>query len=129
MRRMSEIESKLDKILQLLTEQHEIGMTELRRILRKAEAQSKELQILHRIVAKSEEACFPWFDLPGPRMRQVEKVIAYLREHPTAKLTLACQRVFTPCEGNYPNVTSLQTYCYKHRIWVFAKHTLEADEG
>ena len=126
---MSETEEKLDTILKLLIEHHELGMKELRRLMRKNVSMEREIRILHQIVAKTEQTEFPWFSLPSAKMRQVERVIDYLREHPTAKLTLACQRVFTPCEGNYPNVASLQTYCYKHRIWVFAKHTLEADEG
>ena len=75
-----------------------------------------------------EYAANVWFSLPSAKMRQVERVIDYLREHPTAKLTLACQRVFTPAEGNYATAESLQSYCYRHRIWVFAKNTLECEE-
>ena len=88
----------------------------------------REIRILHQIVAKTEQTEFPWFSLPSAKMRQVERVIDYLREHPTAKLTLACQRVFTPAEGNYATAESLQSYCYRHRIWVFAKNTLECEE-
>ena len=74
-----------------------------------------EVRILRQIVASGAQLEFPWFKLPTPRRRQVEAVIAYLREHPNrAVFTLprACRDTFVETEGGYPGAGALASYCY-----------------
>ena len=82
-----------------------------------------EIRILRQIVNSGSQLEFPWFRLPGPRRRQVEAVISYLREHRDRRiftLPRACEESFVPVPGGYPNPRALAAYCYGVKLedWI-----------
>lgn len=80
----------------------------------------REVKVLRKVIAEGCEATSPWCRLSEPRMRQVEAVLACLREHRTYTVRQAARKVFRKTHGGYPTYNALSTYCYSIRLGMFA---------
>lgn len=50
----------------------------------------------------------------GMRLKQFERVCAYMKNHPTHTLYSACQSVWRKADGGYPTLKSLHRFCLDH---------------
>ena len=90
-----------------------------RRRSRRLAALRREIRELRRIINEGEQMAFPWFDLPRPRMKAVEAVHGYMREHPDANILSACRATFRLADGGYPNLKALAAYCYQINLEMY----------
>ena len=83
----------------------------------------KELGVLRRIIADGEEVEYPWFDYKQPKMRQIQAVFEYLKEHPNRDLYTvprAVREKFARIPGGYKTTGALQAACYRCRVALYA---------
>ncbi|MBO5906236.1 MAG: hypothetical protein J6Q84_07450 [Kiritimatiellae bacterium] len=93
-----------------------------RKIYKQNLAQQSEMKILRHIIRSGEQLEFPWFKLSGARLRQVEAVIAYLKEHSNREiytLPRACRETFKFSPDGYPTHEALAAYCYRVKLQSF----------
>lgn len=108
-------EPKEDQIRRLVEEHHDLAVREFRRMAAELAALHDEIKILRKVIASGEQMEFPWFKLPQARRRQVELVIAYLKDHANREvytLSRACADTFVEVPGGYPSISALRAYCY-----------------
>ena len=79
----------------------------------------KEMKVLRKVIAEGGEPTFPWYRLKEPRMRQVEAVLACLREHTTFTVKQAAKKTFAKTYGGYPGYRALSAYCYSIRLGMY----------
>lgn len=104
----------------LIREHQDLAIKEFERVVRKLESLEKQVGILQRIVAEGEQMQYPWFhikgDMNGHKCKQVEKVLEYLKAHPSINVLGAIQATFEPDSLGYNNFESLKSYCYRIKL-------------
>lgn len=106
-------------IERLIVENRELAVREFAGLSRRLAALRREIRELRRIINEGEQMTFPWFDLPRPRMKAVEAVHGYMREHPDVNILSACRATFRPADGGYPNLKALAAYCYQINLEMY----------
>ena len=91
----------------------------LKAVERKAEQNGKMLRILQEVVVNGTGETLPWHRLKPARMRQVQAVVEFLREHRCCSIRHAAKRTFTKAEGGYQDAENLASYCYDHKVKMY----------
>ena len=91
----------------------------LKALERKAEQNGKALRIIQEVMANGTGANLPWHRLKPARMRQVQAVLEFMREHPSCTVLHAAKRTFVRTEGGYPDAANLASYCYDHKVGMY----------
>ncbi len=96
-----------------------VAAKEIKQIRFKVDEIQKSIAHLRSVIADGEEKTFPWHALAYQKMKQVEAVLEYLREHRTATVSVAVQKTFRKVSGGYEKWTGLKSYCYRIDIGLY----------
>ena len=91
----------------------------LKAVERRAEQNGKMLRILQEVVVNGTGEALPWHKLKPARMRQVQTVVEFLRQHKCCSIRHAAKRTFTKAEGGYKDAENLASYCYDHKVKMY----------
>ena len=91
----------------------------LKAIEQNTERNGKMLRILQEVVVHGTGETLPWHKLKPARMRQVQAVVEFLREHKCCSIRHAAKRTFTKAEGGYKDAENLASYCYDHKVKMY----------
>ena len=104
--------------------QHDDNLLRFRRgVERRLNSIDKTLEVIRRVAMHGDEPQLPWHRLPAPKMRQVEKVLACLNQHPSYNVSQAVHRIFADikCPGGYRSAVALKAYCYAVKLALYTE--------
>lgn len=113
---MTSVEKELLRLEKAIHGNAEELLDEIRGLRRAFADMAKTQEIIRRVMVYGEAGDKPWFSLDYGKMRQVQKVYDYFKEHPTADIPTACRAVYAPNAGGYKKLTGLVSYCYRIRV-------------
>lgn len=113
-------DNQSELITRLFRDHRDLAEREFRRVLRELESLRKEVRILREVMTDGAQMTFPWFDLPTPKLRQVERVRECLKAHPSYTIKQACDLCYEVVPGGYTSVSGLVSYCYRNKVDKYA---------